>query len=483
MRRTFVSVLVAAAMVLPIGALPAAAATAGPRAFTRTPAAASDIVVSPGQNVASIVAAAPAGSTIRFRPGVYRMLEIAPKDGMRMIADPGAILKGSKILTGFVASGGDWYVGGQTQGSNAPVQGDEWGYCNDDRPACVYPEELFVNGARLRRVMTRAEVQPGTWFFDYAADRIWMGDNPAGRLVETSVSRWAFHGSSDNVRVEGFAMLQYATPGRQGTVNPRVGRAGAAGVNWQVVGNTILTSHGWAVKIEDGIIISDNTMNWNGQGGIGGVGDDIVVEHNTIKFSCATGFRCFGFEGGALKIDSDGFYLGYNVIESNWGHGLHPDITSSGGEIVGNVVVNNEGVGIHYETSTDVVISANTVTGNGFRKTGAREPGILVLNSSGVDITGNVVTGNALGIMIRQDTRTSRGIVGDVVVSGNTVTLGSGQRTGIGTLSGVGIGSVSFTGNTYTHTESSPFVYDGRIQTVAQWQARGYDTAGSFAKN
>jgi parallel beta-helix repeat protein len=138
---------------------------------------------------------------------------------------------------------------------------------------------------------------------------------------------------------------------------------------------------------------------------------------------------------------------------------------STDGEIIGNVVRNNEGVGIHYETSSDVVISGNTVTGNGFRKNGTREPGILVLNSSGVDITGNTVSNNALGILIRQDTRTSRGIVDDVVISGNTVTMGAGERSGIGQLQYKQIGSVVFSGNTYIHREASPFVLDGRPQT------------------
>ncbi len=107
---------------------------------------------------------------------------------------------------------------------------------------------------------------------------------------------------------------------------------------------------------------------------------------------------------------------------------------------------------------------------------------LLVLNSSGVDITGNVVSNNALGVLIRQDTRTSRGIVDDVVVSGNTITMGSGQRTGIGQLQYEQIGSVAFSGNTYTHREASPFLNDGKVQTVTQWQNLGFDTSGAFTK-
>lgn len=482
MRTITLSALV---MVFALGAFtgPATADAAGPRAFQRTPPAPGDIVVRPSDDVGAIVRSAPAGSTIRFRQGIYRMLELEPKADVQLIADPGVILKGSKRLAGFVASGNRWYVGGQTQGSAAPTQGNEWGYCEDALPACVYPEELFINGNRKKRASSLAEVGPGRWYFDYGADRIYVGDNPNGQRVETSVARWAVHGQADRVRVEGFAIVQYATPARQGAINPRVGRVGAPGTDWEVVGNTIITSHGWAVKIEDGIVIADNVMAWNGQGGVGGVGDEIVVEHNTIKFSCSVGIKCFGFEGGALKIDSDTFAINNNVVENNWGHGIHPDQTSSDGEIIGNVVTGNEGVGIHYETSTDVVISGNTVTGNGYRRTGAREPGILVLDSSNVTIDGNTVSNNALGIVVRQDNRTDRGIVANVDVTNNTVVLGSGERSGIGQLHYSNIGPVTFSGNAYTYTEGSPMLYDGRWETVDGWRNRGYDTNGSFSRS
>ena len=122
------------------------------------------------------------------------------------------------------------------------------------------------------------------------------------------------------------------------------------------------------------------------------------------------------------------------------------------------------------------------MTGNGFRRNGTREPGFLVLNSFGVDVTGNTVSNNALGILIQQDTTTSRGIVDDVVISGNTVTMGAGQRSGIGQEQYRQIGSVVFSGTTYIHSEASPFVLDGRVQTPTWWRALGFDTAGQFSK-
>ena len=66
-------------------------------------------------------------------------------------------------------------VGGQTQG------GVVHGLCRPEAPRCGNPEELFVDGERLRHVDSLAEVAQDTWFFDYDADRIHIGTDPTGR--------------------------------------------------------------------------------------------------------------------------------------------------------------------------------------------------------------------------------------------------------------------------------------------------------------
>ncbi|MGF1667031.1 MAG: right-handed parallel beta-helix repeat-containing protein, partial [Acidimicrobiia bacterium] len=459
----------------------------GPRVFTRTAERSTDVIVTPGTNLQAVIDSSPAGSVIRFRPGTYRLAQMAPKADMKMIADPGVVLKGSKVLGGdetWISDGSRWYVGGQTQGSTAPVQGEEWGFCDDDRPACVFPEDLFVGGEPLRRESSLGAVGPGEWFFDYAADRIYIGDNPVGRTVEVSVSSWAFHGSADRIRIEGFAIEQYATPGRQGAINPRVGRIGSNGVDWVVVGNTIRHGHGWGIKIEHGMVVADNVTDENGQGGIGGVGDNVLIEHNEITGNCIAGYRCFGWEGGGTKFVTEGMVFSDNVVSDNLGHGMHPDILSDDVLIEGNLVEDNTGVGIHYETSTNAVIRDNVVNRNGFKPDGSREPGILVLNSVGVDITGNILDGNALGILLRQDDRTDRGIVGDVSVTGNRVTGGTNSRSGVGsvTIDAGLLGVITFQSNTYSYIDERPFTFAGTTYTPTGWQGLGFDTSSSFTR-
>ena len=459
----------------------------GPRNIVRTPEKSSDVIVHPGDDVEAVVDGAAPGATIRFRPGVYRMMELAPKAGMSMIADAGVVLKGSKILGDdetWVVDGTRWYVTGQTHGAAGAVEGEEWGYCDFDRPACVFPEDVFFDGEPLRRVSSLGAVITGTWYFDYGADRIYVGQNPNGHTVETSVMSWAFHGNADSVRIEGFTLEQYATPGRQGVVNPRIGRVGDNGVDWVVVGNTIRHGHAWGIKIEHGMVIADNTTEGNGQGGIGGVGNGVLVEHNLIDGNCQAGYRCLGWEGGAMKVDTDSMVISDNVVTQNLGHGIHPDIDSHDVVIDGNVVTDNDGAGIHYETSTSGVISNNVVERNGFKSDGTREPGILILDSSEVEVIGNRLEDNALGILLRQDDRTSRGIVGNISVSSNIVVAGAASRSGIGTVTiDIGLlGPISFANNTYSSVDDKPFTLNGTTMTPETWVAQGYDSNSTFTK-
>ncbi len=462
----------------------------GPRAVEIPSRRSDDLVVTPEDDVAAIIASAPVGATIRFTSGTYRELEIEPKDDQTYIAEPGAVLNGSRVLTGFRREGAVWTLGGQVHGSPEAVEGNEWGFCDEDRPACVFPEELFVDGERLLRVPSERAVEPETWYFDYEGDRIIVGTDPTGRQVETSVARWAFHGESDRVEIRGFEIVQYASPGRQGSINPRRGgRIGPAGRSWTVVGNTFRNSHGWAVKMEDGMTLADNVIAGGGQGGVGGVAEGVLIEHNLIEGNCTAGFRCLGWEGGALKLSTSDATIRANVVRGNFGHGLHTDIDCVDVVIEANLVVDNQGAGIHHEISGRAAIRSNTVVGNGYRPDGERDAGIFVLSSSDVLVEDNVVERNANGIFLRQDHRTSEGLLERVVVRGNEVIMGAGAKSGFAFSERAlfvdpSAAQIVFEANRYVLTEGvaeeQPFQADDDRLDVDGWRTSGRDVDGSF---
>lgn len=448
-----------------------------------------DLVVEPSDDVLALIRSMPSGATIKFGAGTYRELEIEPKDDQTFVGEPGAVLNGSRVLTGFEREGGVWTVDGQDHGSPQAVQDEEWGFCDDDRPSCVFPEDLFVDGVPLRRADQARDVGPGTWFFDYDRDSVTIGDDPTGRLVEVSAARWAFHGSADRVEIRGFEIAQYATPGRQGAINPRVGRIGPAGRSWIVRNNQIRHAHGWGIKVENGMVISDNVIVGGGQGGIGGVGDGMLIEHNLIEGNCIAGYRCFGWEGGGMKLSSSETTIRGNVVAANLGHGIHTDIDCVDVIIEDNLVTDNQGVGIDHEISGRAVIRTNTVLRNGFRPDGGTEAGIYVLSSSDVLVEGNVVEGNGDGIFLRQDRRTSEGLLERVTVRGNHIQMDGGAKTGFAfsarafSASPAAAGIV-FEDNTYVldsaDREDPPFQADDARLEIDGWQAAGYDVTGVF---
>jgi parallel beta-helix repeat protein len=447
------------------------------------------IEVYPTDDVSSLVAGAPEGATFRFNGGTYRGVVIEPKAGMTFLADDHVNLIGSVPVDGFTEAGGRWVAPAPISMDSEPVQGPDWGYCDDDRPACVYREELFFDGVALIRVDDLASVDAGTWFFDPTGSIV-AGSNPIGADVEISTAPYAFHGDADNVTVAGFVIERYATPGRQGVINPRIGRIGPAGLNWTVYSNVLRSNHGWGVKLESGMVVRSNLIESNGQGGIGGVATDVVIERNHIVENCTAGFRCFGWEGGGLKLETDDIVIRENVVERNLGHGIHTDRGSDRVVIAGNIVSANQGAGIHHEISGDAEIVDNIVIQNGFAPDERpSEPGILVLGSWNTLVERNQLSGNALGIVLRQDDRWDQGILQKVTVRNNEITTFTGPAAVMGGDAGAGFSGtwgadVVFEGNAYTFEfdvdDEAPFRWEGLPVGIEGWQELGNDVSGTF---
>ena len=140
------------------------------------PAAAQSVEIWPWQNIQQVVNGWPAGTTFYLKAGVHRMQTITPRSGDRFIGEPGTVLSGARQLTSFGRSGAYWFASGQTQ--QGPRPGAK---CDPGYPRCGYPEDLYFDGQPLRHVDNLGAVGPGTFFFDYNADRIYFYDDPTNR--------------------------------------------------------------------------------------------------------------------------------------------------------------------------------------------------------------------------------------------------------------------------------------------------------------
>lgn len=451
--------------------------TAGAQITVRAPAPPpSGTAIAPGEDIQARVDAAAPGTRFVLGAGVHRLQHVRPKDGMVFAGEPGAVLSGARVLEGWTRSGAVWTVGGQTQ------QGTAAGVCEDGGQACRWPEDLFWDDVPLRRVASAGEVGPGSWYFDYAGDRVLVGSDPTGHRVEISVIPHAFSGSAAGVVIRGVVIEKYATPAQQGALQ------GNATSGWTVEDSEIRLNHGIGLRTGDGMRVLRSRIHHNGQMGIGGSGDAVLVEGNEIDHNNTLGFDPAWEAGGSKFVRTDGLVLRGNVSHHNHGHGLWTDIDNVNTLYEANRLEDNTRSGIFHEISYRAVIRGNVARRNGGAGAAWVDgAGILVNSSRDVEIYENVVDGNLNGIAAVQSAR-GAGAHGayelaNLYVHHNDVGMTRG-RSGVvqnaGSQSVFTSMNVRFEANRYTLGASRPFAWKDAAHDPAGWKGFGHDETGTF---
>ncbi len=448
----------------------------------------SGTMLCPSDDLQAKVTAAGSGATLTLQPGVYRMQSVTPLTGQTMQGQPGAILSGAKVLTGWSPSGAAWYVGSQTQRRGPTPIDPANPRCVTTSPRCDSAEDVWINNVLNTHVGSLGQVGPGTWYFDYAADRIYLGDNPAGKTVETSVTEYAIVGSAANVTLRGLVIERYANMAQTGAV----GGTGA-GTGWVVQQNEISDNHGVGIRGGAGMQVLGNNIHHNGQMGYGG--GFALIQDDTIAYNNTVGFNPFWEAGGGKATYTTNLTVRNNWAHHNNGPGLWTDISNVGTLYEGNTADSNYLSGIFHEISYAAIIRNNIVRGNGIAfGTWIDGAGILVGTSRDVEVYGNTVSGNySCGILGLSDSRGS-GTLGlyelrNLYVHDNTITQ---PAVALPCVTGIDRGpSTIFTAfnnrwvnNTYHTTHATPFDWLGGMvgssKSWAQWQAAGFDLTGSF---
>jgi parallel beta-helix repeat protein len=398
------------------------------------------------------------------------------------------VLSGAKVLDTFIREGRYWVATGQTQ------QGQVHGGCKlqpdgTRLEGCRYPEDLFIDDKTLFQVTTFEEVEPGKWLFDYTNDRIYFVDDPAGRKVETSVTRHAIHGDARDVTIRGLVIEKYANPAQHGAIHGSMGTTGELSSGWIVENNFIRLNHGAGVRTGHGMRVLNNRVISQGQIGIGGSGDNVLIEGNEIAHNNTQGFS-WGWEGGGTKwVRTRNLVVRKNHSHSNGGPGLWTDGNNIHAIFEDNIIEDNANMGIFHEISYDAIIRNNVVRRNGFADTRwLWGSGILVAGSPNVEIYGNIVEDNAGGIGAIQQNRGS-GDYGpyklrNLWVHGNTVRVQTFQ-SGVACDDGdeevfSEAGNNRFDNNAYflDSLSRNRFAWKGN-QNWDRWRSFGQDTNGT----
>jgi parallel beta-helix repeat protein len=444
----------------------------------------SGVSVSPGQGLQSLVNSYGSGTTFCLRAGLYRLTSgVVPKAGDQFIGEPGTVVSGAKDITGlFSASGGVWVASGQTQRNTASS-----GQCEAGFPLCAAADDVFFDNRLLQRVGSVGEVGPGRFFFDYGAQRIYIGDNPSGHLVEAAVATRAFTGaqsSATGVTIRGIVVEKFANEASTGAI--------AANSGWAIENNEVRLNHG--IGIQGGVSVRNNYVHDNGQLGLSLYGEsDQLVEGNEIAYNDTAGYATQWEAGGAKFMRTTRLTVRNNYVHDNRGIGFYTDSDNINVLYDNNRIDDNSGTGILIETGYQTVIRNNTIRRNGFGFTGGLTGAGIYLNTSqDVEIYGNTVDRNLQGIAIATFGRGS-GPYGAYAtkndyVHDNTVILVANGGHGIASdnLADYTSNNNRFQSNHYTLCGAAYFAVSNggsgyRYTNQQGWTAAGYDTDGTFA--
>jgi parallel beta-helix repeat protein len=428
------------------------------------------ITITPGENVASIVNAAPEGSTVRIEAGRYFISEpLKPRANVTIEGVGSVVIHGSRLLENWNSISPTRHeVGGQLQEGSVYTNPD-WQVCENTHPRCNRPDDVFMNSVPLKHVDSSDKLAAGTFFFDYPRNVIAVGTNPNGAVMEAAITPFALQSSASGVVLRNLTFEKFATPTERAAIELN----GAAS---RVEGVIVRLTHGNGVVIKNDGIVRDSRLIDNGQSGGGAAGVGGLYEGNEIARNNYAGHAVSFSAGGLSKgANSTNLTIRNNRVFDNFGEGIWLDSYNRDALIENNTVYGNTRSGIFYELSYGgTVIRNNSVRCNGgygqinnTSSAGTADDPIL--------ITGNTITvcagskGEALAI--RNDGRRPTDYV---IVEGNTFRFEETRGKVIqDAWNGGSLGAITFTDNVfYVLNDGRYWRWDGTDRTWNEWAAR-----------
>jgi len=292
-----------------------------------------------------------------------------------------------------------------------------------------------------------------------------------------------------NVRIQGLVIERYTPAVQYGAI-----RADGQAGGWVVEGCEVRYNATGGIRLGNRAKVLRNNVHHNGQMGVLGSGDSVLVEGNEIAYNnYQDTYDPYWEAGGAKFVRTRDLVVRGNRVHHNRGPGLWTDIDNIRTLYENNTVEDNTLSGIFHEISYAAIIRGNTARRNGARA----QPGwvdgagILVAASSDVEVYGNTVEHNANGIVaIHQDRGTGAygpWVVRNLFVHDNVIAMAAGV-TGIAKQGAVGDAVFSslnnrFEQNTYRlGSNAHYFDWLGTRRTEAQWRSYGQDVTGSFSR-
>lgn len=348
--------------------------------------------------VEKAITIAPEGSTIVFRGGVYRDVDLKITKKLTLQAYPHEkpLLKGSNIVEGWVADGSTWRKDGWKYSFPPSMKAV---YIDRKYPLAGYRDMVYVNGNSLRQVGRRDRVSPGTFYVDARSNKLYIGSNPAGKTVEATA------------RDEAFDLTKNRRSNPSGTVIRGLGFAHYAenGVGLMNTDHVTLENNTFVWNGVRGVhfqqsgkgVVRGNTFSYNGMHGIrGSWANSMLLEGNTFSYNNIEHFRKDWTAAGIKVIKTNGLVSRNNLFEHNIGNGIWFDFSSTNATVKDNTFRNNEQIGIMFELSHNAIASGNRISGS--------PAGIMIADSSSIQVHNNTFSRNNKHVVIKDSKRRNR---------------------------------------------------------------------------
>ncbi len=352
---------------------------------------------------------------IIIKPGVYR--EQIRVIGRWQGAAP-ILIEGGE---GVILSGSDVWGGWETDQQNPQIYTRrwpyDWGYAPNPwesfgeyaqmQPIVQRREMVFVDGILLKQVLTRPELEEGTFFVDEAADRIWMWPyatvNMRTALVEVAVRpELLFFDGVSNVGIKGITFQHAASIadgaplGFWGCQNILIEDSAFLWNNWK----------GVFVRECADVRIVNSRMDNNGDGGMtiqkinGLVVENVSARRNNWRGALA---EWRGWSSGQKFLNIHGGVIRNFIAEDNASIGLWLDYDNVDVVVEGARLCRNYAAGILIEanvgpiTVRDSEICANYAEDN-------FAGGLYVTHSENITLQNNLIYANeAAQIRVREE--------------------------------------------------------------------------------
>ena len=261
-------------------------------------------------------------------------------------------------------------------------------------------EQVIVDGALLKPVLSVKEMEPGTFFADPKETkalciRLKGDDSPDQHVIEASVRDTSLS-APDHTIVRGLVLRYAANRAQHGALD-------VSGKQVLVEDCVVEWTNGNGISIRgENFILRRVTSRNNGQLGMGGSGKNFLIEECVFQDNNVKGFSS-GWEAGGFKIvRSWGAKIERCKVMGNHGPGIWFDIDNYGGEVRQCYCADNDNSGIFIEISGDFLITDNLCVGNGGVGSGDwAGAGISLGESRDCYVAFNTCVDNQYGVSIR----------------------------------------------------------------------------------